>query len=493
MSLSPLHSGELSPKLNLRWFAAFLLVQVALLAGSLVLSPFVLYLAVAGLIAAVFAVSVLLYPWIVIPVIVFSTGLDSTGRLFSEQASRFHLTGFHLAFVLAIIAVGANTFLRRRMLFPVFELRGPLILFLGTIAFSLVYSPNQPEATISFIRMASLVLFLYLSQLMVDSRKAVSVVVWSMALASLGGSILGAYQVITGRFHLPVDVIQALGGNVPRATGMFHNPNIFATFLMGGIIPMMAVLLNCPMSLWKRLFFALATVVSLAGVLASFSRSSWLATMLGIVVLLWLSKKLKYLFIFLLVGVVAVLALKEFVPFAGYIFERFMSIFTFIEEYGQVGTTSGTARVMLVMAAMSMFLEHPVLGIGWRGFPMVFSPYAPVGYPHWSLVDECHTVVATVLAELGLVGFVAFAWFIARVLSRGFSALPKMQDPYLRAILIGLLATFVAFQVSQSFNGDIADNTFWFYTGMLFAVIHLDEKGRDGSPADARQTSRAAS
>ena len=151
---------------------------------------------------------------------------------------------------------------------------------------------------------------------------------------------------------------------------MFHNPNIFATFLMSGILPLMAVLLNFRMPLWQRAFFLLAILVGLGGLLASFSRSNWLAAMIGIVVILWLSKQLRYLFILGFAGLAGILALKEFVPFAEYIFERFVSIFTLFEEFGQVGRTSSTARVYLVVASLGMFLDHPLLGIGcWPGRP----------------------------------------------------------------------------------------------------------------------------
>ena len=467
-------------EIDRRWFAVFLVLQGVLLAGSLLVSEVVLYLAAAGIAVGLFAVMILLYPWLIVPLVVVSTGLDSTGRLMKEGTSSvYHLTGFHLAFILMLFALAANTCLRRRVHFPVFNLKEPVFLLLATIAISLSYSPNQPEATVSFVRVSFLVLFMYLTQVVIDSKKAVAAVLWSMAIVTVGGAVMGAYQVITGQFHLPVKVIQALGGNVPRATGMFHNPNIFATFLMCGVLPLLAVLLNYRMHIAKRAFFTLSVLIGLGGLLASFSRSTWVATMIGIMVTLWLSKQLRYLFLFAIIGFIAILGLKEFVPFADYIFERFLSIFTFFDEFGQVGRASSTARVYLVIASIDMFLDHPVLGIGWRAFPEVFSQYAPSGFPHWSKVNEPHTVITMVLGELGIVGFVAIVWFIGRVFRTGLSGLKRMQDSYLRAVMIGMIGTFSAFQVSQTFNGDFSNNMFWFFTGMLFAVLRLDEEARE--------------
>ena len=306
-----------------------------------------------------------------------------------------------------------------------------------------------------------------------------------MVLFTTAGAVMGAYQVITGQFHLPVKVITALGGNVPRATGTFHNPNIFATFMMCGILPLLAVLLNHKMAFAQRVLFALGVIIGFGGLLASFSRSNWMATLVGVFVILWLSGKIRYFFILLFSAILAVLALKEFVPFAEYIFERFVSIFTLFEQFGSVGRTSSTARIYLIIASLDMFADHPLLGIGWRAFPHVFSSYAPPGYPHWSEVNEPHTVITMVLGELGIVGFAAMLWFLLKVFFIGLSRFRQMTDPYLRAVQIGMIATFVSFQVNQSFNGDLANNMFWFGVGMLFAVQRIDAELREkgGEPS----------
>lgn len=467
--------------LNRRYFAAFMFFQGLLVAGSMFYTELLPAFLVVALCAVLFAAGVLVRPWLIIPMVVLTTGLDSTGRLIGEAGKIqgiFHLTGFHLTFGLMIVGLIANICLTQRHRLPDFEIKMPLFLFLGCIAVSLTYSPNQPEATVSFVRICALVLFTYMVQVIIDSKKAVSAVLWSMVIFTVSGAVMGTYQVITGQFHLPVKVITALGGNVPRATGTFHNPNIFASFMMSGVLPLLAVLLNYKMPRGQRVLFALSTVIGIGGLLASFSRSSWVATMVGVMVILWLSGKLRYFFIMIFASIILILGLKEFVPFAEYIFERFISIFTLFSEFGSVGRTSSTARIYLIIASFDMFFDHPLLGIGWRAFPYVFSGYAPPGYPHWSYVNEPHTVMTMVLGELGIVGFAAFMWFVGKSFFMSLGRYYRMQDSYLRAVAIGLIATFVAFQVNQSFNGDLPNNMFWFCLGMLFAVQRLEADSR---------------
>ena len=464
-----------------RRFAIFLLLLIALLASGIFIHVFLPALIIGALCIVCFLTGALVRPWIIVPIILFTTGLDSSGRLIGEAGKikgMFHMTGFHLAFVLLIIFLIANTCLKHRKHFPDFEIKTPLFLFLCCIAISLTYSPNQPEATISFVRICALVAFTYMIQIVIDSKQAVKVTLWSMVFLSVAGAVMGAYQVITGQFHLPVEVITSLGGNVPRATGTFHNPNIFASFLMSGVLPVIAVLLNYRMKKIHRVLFLISIIIGLGGILASFSRSSWVATIAGIIVILILSGKLRYFFIFIFASIVLILGLKEFVPFAEYIFERFISIFTLFTEFGSIGRTSSSARIYLIVASFDMFADHPFWGIGWRAFPHVFHNYTPPGYPHWSYVNEPHTVLAMVLGELGLIGFIVFTWFLGRVSYLAIKGLKTIEDTYFRSVYIGLIALFVAFQVNQSFNGELANNMFWFGLGFMFAVQRIDNETR---------------
>jgi len=466
-----LQSGEL--RLDRRWFALFLCLLAALVAVVLWVPNRLLLTAGLGLAGGVFLAFLLAYPWLIVPALVATTALDITGQLLKETAIGIPLTGFHLSLGLMFLALLGNTCLRQRTHFPEFELKGPLLLLLGIMALSLTYSPNQPEATIGFMRTLVLVLFLYGAQVLIESRAAVNMVVVSMGLALIGGSILAVVQIATEQFFLPASFVIAVGANAPRATGTFHNPNTFGTFLMAGVVFLTAILLNYRMSFWKRGLTLVSLAFGLAGLIATFSRSNWLAAIVGLMIPLYMARKLRYLFLTLGVAALLIVAIKEFVPFAEHIFLRFLSIFTFVEEFGQAGRESGSARVYFLVAGLEMFLDHPLLGVGWRGFPVLFEQYKPIDFPNWVPTRESHTLFANMLAELGLVGFLASAWIVWRTLSRGFAGLGQMEDSYLRAVLIGLLSMFVAFQVSLSFTADFSNNFLWFFTGMVFAVVRL--------------------
>ena len=469
------------PQLDRRWFAIFAFFLASLVVTAMMVPSSVVYGACIGIAAGIFLVLMGLYPWIVVPAIVATTGLDITGRLVKDIGIGIPLTGFHAALGLMLIGICVNTFCRRRTTFPEFELKGPLALLLGVMAISLTYTPALEHGTIGLMRTLCLVFFLYGAQVMIDSHRAINLVLISMAVALVGGSIMAIVQITTESFFLPASFVVAVGANTPRALGTFHNPNTFGTFMMCGTVLLFGVLTNCPLSRWKQLLVFVPVVVGATGLVVTFSRSNWVAALAGMAVALAMARKLRYVVYVGIVSLGALLAVKEFVPFADHIFERFVSIFTIVENFGDLGRESSSVRIYFIIAGLMMWLDHPVLGAGWRAFPVLFDNYKPVDFPYWVPTKESHTMFANMLAELGLVGFLASVWIVWRTLGRGFRALPAIEDEYLRGVLISLLSVFIAFQVSLSFTADFSNNFLWLFTGMIFAVISLGRSTQTGS------------
>ena len=457
-------------------FAVFLAAQAAILAGVLFLPREQVLWGLGGAVLVLVLLLLIVYPWLVLPVIIATTALDSAGRVIQTTALGLPVTGFHLSFVLLCVALASHIFLQKRRTFPPLEIQAPLMLFLGCMAVSLTYSPNQPEATISFFRIAFLALFLYITQILIDSRRVLNLTIASLGVVLTGASILAVFQIISERFYLPASVVSSVGANMPRASGTYHNPNIFGTFLVVGILFMAGIFLVPKLRWWKRLLLLLAIGLGSTALVITFSRGNWVALFVGVVVLLFLAGKLRYLFYVAVSFCAAILIVKNYVPFAAYIFERFYSIFSLFAEFGADSRASSTARVYFAIAGFKMFLAHPLLGVGWRAFPVVFEDYKPEGFPHWLPTRESHTLFATIIAELGLVGLLAAAWVAWRILAFSLYHIRHIQDEYLRGVMIALVSTFVAFQVSLTFTGEFANNFLWMFTGIAFAVPALEKR-----------------
>ena len=69
------------------------------------------------------------------------------------------------------------------------------------MAVSLTYSPNQPRSTIAFFRIVFLAFFLYLTQVLIDSRRVLNLTIASLGVVLAGASILAVFQIISEQFY----------------------------------------------------------------------------------------------------------------------------------------------------------------------------------------------------------------------------------------------------------------------------------------------------
>lgn len=469
--------------LNRNTLAALFLVELLILWTGVTFSPHQLPWVPMALVGVLFLLILPVYPQLLFPLMILSTVMDQTGALLANtgffKKYELGLTGFHFTAGSAFLFFALYLLFKRRTRLPRLELTLPLVLFLIANGLSVLYAPEKVSSAVYFLRLILLSAFLFLTAYMVDSKWSLTLVIASVVICSIGTGILGISQTLTTEFFLPANVIQEIGASVPRAAATYHNPNDFAASLMVPVVLLSAFLINLKMALWKRLVLGLLTSVLIAALLTTFSRSNWLAAGMGILCVAFFTKKLRILFIALIVTLIILAGISLIShDFAELVFGRFVSIFKVISEFRSSLHISGASRVLLVVAAFAMFLDHPVFGIGARGFPILFPEYRPPQYPVWLPVKESHTLPTTILAELGIVGFAIAAWLLVVILRTGVRAIREVDDPYLKTSAIGLFSVFVAFQFNLLFTGAIMDNYLWMMTGMLFAVRGIERARR---------------
>lgn len=124
---------------------------------------------------------------------------------------------------------------------------------------------------------------------------------------------------------------------------------------------------------------------------------------------LWMykSKKKTRKVVFLVVSFLAVYAILVWkFPNTLRVFERFSL---------ESGEDISTGRFDLYQEALALFLEHPLLGIGWSGFRFYHSTIV-MGYDNFGAFDV-HNIYLQILCETGIVGIVTFltiAWYSIR-------------------------------------------------------------------------------
>lgn len=152
-----------------------------------------------------------------------------------------------------------------------------------------------------------------------------------------------------------------------------------------------------------------------------------------------------------------------------------------------ISYASNRARLLRWAQAMTMFLENPVLGKGYGAFAMLYEEdVALVGTYTAQFQLGAHSEYLQVLAELGIVGFIAWLWLNLAFLRYGFRSLKRMNSPsdsFYRAIVIGLMASelslMVHFIVNNLLNGDAIGIPFWGIYGLLPAVVQMHARQQE--------------
>jgi O-antigen ligase len=180
----------------------------------------------------------------------------------------------------------------------------------------------------------------------------------------------------------------------PYAT--FSHPNVLAGFLLSVMLLSLWVYGKAKDSLRKNIYAACVLLGSIA-LLLTLSR---VAIVLWIVImgaLLFRTMRKRYM---ALISIVCLAVVFVFTPVGSRIIE------TRLNEEAVV------QRQELMGSSMTLFKEHPILGVGLGNFIHAFSQVqSPTNLMY---LQPVHNIFLLVLVELGIIGLTMFLWFLAK-------------------------------------------------------------------------------
>jgi O-antigen ligase len=241
--------------------------------------------------------------------------------------------------------------------------------------------------------------------------------------------------------------------------GKEGEPNTLGGYLVLIFCLSAALAQTCVERRWRR-GAALLAMATLPPLLATLSRSSWLALAAGAAVLLALAPERRAFAVAMLLAVALLLLIHP-----KSVEERID--YTLHGEPGAGAThrlqldPSAEARLSSWGRAIDGWLEHPLLGRGVTGFGFFDAQYFRA------------------LVELGALGFAAFAGLLSACGRLFWQALRTLRDPLHRGLALGMVAGFAALLTHA-----IGTNTFilirimepfWLLTGLVVAALTLEE------------------
>jgi O-antigen ligase len=242
---------------------------------------------------------------------------------------------------------------------------------------------------------------------------------WLLILSAGLLGTLSCYQMLSGNvqtnfFGLANTTVNQITNTFDsaRVGGPLSDPNYYAQIILM-IMPIAAYRVLTETHPFKRGVAAYCTLVILATVFFTYSRSAFIA-MLVLLFLILLERKFNLSKVGFFALAFALIAMP-ILP-AGYL-DRIMTLESLFG--GGTGTQTdlsfrGRSSEMLV--AVNMFLDHPVFGLGVANFEENYLLYSePLGIDPRLENREAHSLYLEILAETGIVGEAAFATVLATV------------------------------------------------------------------------------
>lgn len=309
-----------------------------------------------------------------------------------------------------------------------------------------------------------LIISLVILNLVISSKLSSKKLVWAFVLGLLPSVILGFVQVANGssaaseilgvaarNAATPGDSVWIFQGErMLRAYGFFPHPNIFAGYLVAGIL-LFARFARTLMS--KVIFASLIAVLVL-----TFSEAAWLALVVGALLLLSVKSKKVQSYIKAR-GSSATLALM------------LISLFALGQYFTSIPAGEGSiAERALQWQNYNSVTENILFGIGPAEYSATWQAAAP-GLDWW-LYQPIHNVPLLAFAEVGLIGVLILLWFLYKIDQVNYKALENIEaqaalatgaalaaiamfDHYLWTLWPGLVLTafVLALTVKSSFQG----------------------------------------
>ena len=286
------------------------------------------------------------------------------------------------------------------------------------------------------------------------------------ALAAMAAvfAAIGVYQWATRDvFWNPKVIVGNAYAPFYRVNSVFWDPSIYGRFLVVAILACLALVL---LGARERTLLALtgAIAVSWTGLLFSFSQSSFVSLIAGVLVAAGIAWRRR--------AVAAVVLVSAVLLAVGLATPQVRHSLLHKSKTGLNAATSG--RAGLVSNGLKIALHHPVVGVGVGGFKRAYAERTGLKGREPKKAAS-HSTPVTVAAETGLPGLALLAWLAFAALVPALRGL-RRSDASRVSLVVGLTLGAIAVH-SLFYNALFEDPTAWALLGL--AALAVAERRRE--------------
>ena len=258
----------------------------------------------------------------------------------------------------------------------------------------------------------------------------------------------------------------------------------FQIYMTAGGIQMIALLLILPFIIHRntprkvRITAGIAVLPLLCNLFFTFTRSSWLGFITGVIIIGSLrSRKILFALIALIV-VVFLLSTPEM---------RERRMYSLVEPYHP----DNISRLHMWTTGLRAFADHPLFGVGDVGMETIWSTYAN---PDWGTEGHLHNNIIMWLVTLGVVGCSVLVALFVKIWVVFWRAQKALREEWFAGSLaLGGLAVLGGFHVNGLFEWNFGDAEIimlvWAVVGLLLAALKIASANTPAlAPGAARTT-----
>ncbi|PWH11789.1 MAG: hypothetical protein DDG60_16565 [Anaerolineae bacterium] len=365
-----------------------------------------------------------------------------------------------------------------------------LLLFYGVIVSSSLVSSDLGDALNVIIDVTKDILIGIIIFVTLDTREKweTCLRVFLATMTIVGGlgvvkMMSGTEQTFLGLAQLSI-IGQLDASGTLRYGGPIGESNMWGQVLAASV-PLALYQLRYEKNGRRRLLALLASLVLLLAVIFTNSRGAFLA--MGLILPL-VALEMKIRPVQMMVGALVIISMFILLP-SNYT-ERLFSlraVFQTNDEYALYQDSSFVSRNNQMKAGMAMFWDHPFLGVGFGNYSNHYWKYAS----ELGLVNSTyrasaqgrknpHSLYVEILSEMGLAGFLTFAFFFFSLFASLWRSYKKYDEYHIHTSwtswTVALIFSLTTFLISGMFLHGLLFRYIWVLIGFAMSAVAINRE-----------------
>ena len=296
-------------------------------------------------------------------------------------------------------------------------------------------------------------------------------------------SLYGIVEFILGR-NIYFEIFRGWGSTNfvydggKRVFSTLGHPNILAS-IISCIIPLnLSLIIESKDDKSIKLFVA-STYINFIALVLTFSRASWLACAISVLVFVLIQKdkkKIKDILIKYFVPtfiVTAITSIGAIILSENVRYSLYYLIVTRLNIQNILNSGSFTYRSVKILTAKKIISQHPLIGVGYANYSNISDLPQYKYYLDTNVIKVLDNNYLTILVETGIFGFIAFASMFFDILKNA------RKSRYLKdGITCSILSILISAASFELFRITPISVVLWLIICMMFADIHIKNDNR---------------